>query len=102
MTADQYGALPSLHIGWAVWTALVGYRLVRSRALGLAWLGYPLVTCAVVVATGTVTCSSGAVAGGALALVAQELTHVQRRPKPIQEQAERDRPVNGEWDQVAV
>ncbi|MDQ1737599.1 MAG: hypothetical protein QOH56_3850 [Pseudonocardiales bacterium] len=80
VTADQYGALPSLHIGWAVWTALVGYRLVRSRRVGMLWLTYPLITCAVIVVTGNHYLLD-AVAGGALALAAQKLTHVQHRPR---------------------
>jgi membrane-associated phospholipid phosphatase len=52
VTADQYGAFPSLHIGWAVWTAILGYRMARSNRLGWIWFGYPFITCFVIVATG--------------------------------------------------
>lgn len=52
VTADQYGAFPSLHLAWAVWTAVVAARLVRPRWLSRLWLGYPLITAGVVVATG--------------------------------------------------
>lgn len=52
VTADQYGAFPSLHLAWAVWTAVVAYRLVRPTWLRRLWLGYPLITATVVVATG--------------------------------------------------
>jgi hypothetical protein len=52
VTADQYGAFPSLHIGWAVWTAVLGYRMARSHRWGSLWFGYPFVTCFVIVATG--------------------------------------------------
>lgn len=60
VTADQYGAFPSLHLAWAVWTALVAYRLAgpvrlpglrRSVSLRRAWLCYPLVTATVVLVT---------------------------------------------------
>ena len=36
VTADQFGAFPSLHLAWAVWTAVVAHRLVRSRTAALA------------------------------------------------------------------
>jgi membrane-associated phospholipid phosphatase len=52
VTADQYGAFPSLHLAWAVWTAVVAAWLVRPRWLKWLWLGYPLITASVVVATG--------------------------------------------------
>lgn len=49
--ADQYGAMPSLHVAWAVWVALVLRRALPARAAGPA-LAYPLVTAVVVVLTG--------------------------------------------------
>ncbi|HEX4728338.1 MAG TPA: phosphatase PAP2 family protein [Jatrophihabitans sp.] len=52
VTADQYGAFPSLHLAWAVWTAVVAYRLVGHPWLRRLWLCYPLITAAVVIATG--------------------------------------------------
>jgi membrane-associated phospholipid phosphatase len=52
VTADQYGAFPSLHLAWAVWTAVVAYRLVGHAWLRRLWLCYPLVTATVVIATG--------------------------------------------------
>jgi membrane-associated phospholipid phosphatase len=52
VTADQYGAFPSLHLAWAVWTAVVASRLVKPRWLSRLWLAYPLITASVVVATG--------------------------------------------------
>jgi hypothetical protein len=51
-TADQYAAMPSLHIAWASWCAVVVWTVFRSRiARGLA-LCYPFVTAFVVLATG--------------------------------------------------
>ncbi|MEO6503749.1 MAG: phosphatase PAP2 family protein [Jatrophihabitantaceae bacterium] len=52
VTADQFGAFPSLHLAWAVWTAVVAHRLVRSTTLRWLWLCYPLITAMVVVVTG--------------------------------------------------
>lgn len=52
VTADQFGAFPSLHLAWAVWTAVVAHRLVRSTALRGLWLCYPVITAVVVVVTG--------------------------------------------------
>ncbi len=52
VTADQYGAFPSLHLAWAVWTAVVAHRLTKNKWLSRLWLGYPLITATVVVATG--------------------------------------------------
>jgi len=52
VTADQYGAFPSLHLAWAVWTAVVAHRLTKNKWLSRLWLGYPLITASVVVATG--------------------------------------------------
>ncbi|HTZ43359.1 MAG TPA: phosphatase PAP2 family protein [Jatrophihabitans sp.] len=63
-TADQYAAMPSLHVGWAVWVTVVSLRAGATR------LGYSLaalhlaVTTAVVVATGNhyvLDCLAGAV-----------------------------------------
>ncbi len=48
---NQLAAMPSLHVGWAVWVAWVVFRLARRgwvRALAVA---YPVVTTVVVVST---------------------------------------------------
>jgi PAP2 superfamily len=50
--ADQFGAMPSLHIAWAVWCTLALWRLSeRAWARALALL-YPCLTTFVVLATG--------------------------------------------------
>lgn len=50
--ADQFGALPSLHLGWAVWATVIAIRMLpRSRWASLCWL-YPVLVTAVVVVTG--------------------------------------------------
>ena len=50
--ANQYAAMPSLHVAWAVWVALaVIFAFPGSRTRHLAW-AYPLSTTLVVMATG--------------------------------------------------
>ncbi|PKQ18830.1 MAG: inositol phosphorylceramide synthase [Actinobacteria bacterium HGW-Actinobacteria-8] len=48
--ANLYAAMPSLHVGWAVWCALAVVMTTRNRWWYLAWL-YPLTTTFVVVGT---------------------------------------------------
>lgn len=49
---DQLAAMPSMHVGWAVWCALVLGQVLRARwARCLAAL-YPVTTAVVVIATG--------------------------------------------------
>ncbi|MGB8652566.1 MAG: phosphatase PAP2 family protein [Mycobacteriales bacterium] len=47
---NDLAAMPSLHVGWAVWCAIAIVAGFRSRARHLAWL-YPVTTTLVVVAT---------------------------------------------------
>jgi len=47
---NDLAAMPSMHVGWALWCAVVVVISFRSRLRHLAWL-YPLATTAVVVAT---------------------------------------------------
>jgi hypothetical protein len=48
---NELAAMPSLHVGWAIWCAWVIFRCSRRRSVRLAALCYPLVTTGVVVAT---------------------------------------------------
>lgn len=49
--SNQFAAMPSMHIGWALWSGLALFWLARRR--GVRWLGiaYPLVTLVVIMAT---------------------------------------------------
>jgi membrane-associated phospholipid phosphatase len=50
--ANQYAAMPSLHVAWAVWVALALVAVSPGvRLRGLAW-AYPVVTTLVVLGTG--------------------------------------------------
>jgi membrane-associated phospholipid phosphatase len=71
--ADQYGALPSLHLAWAVWSAVMVMRMLpRTRLRFLCWL-YPITVTAVVVVTGNHYLLD-ALAGTAVALAALALS----------------------------
>lgn len=48
--ANLYAAMPSLHVAWAVWCAIVVVALNRSAWRHLAWL-YPAITLFVVIGT---------------------------------------------------
>ncbi len=50
--ANQLAAMPSLHMAWAAWCALVLWRLSRRRWLRALALLYPCVTAFAVLATG--------------------------------------------------
>ena len=47
---NEYAAMPSLHVGWAVWCAVVVVAVLQTKWRHLAWL-YPLTTTLVVEAT---------------------------------------------------
>ena len=84
--ADQYGAMPSLHVAWAVWVAVVGWQVLPSRLRGVVAL-YPVVTAAVVVMTGNhylLDIPAGAVVA-ALALQHRVVWNllVRRRSSPV-------------------
>jgi hypothetical protein len=51
-TADQYAAMPSLHIAWAIWSAKAVWSIFRNRLARVVALIYPAVTAFVVIATG--------------------------------------------------
>ncbi len=65
--ADQLSAMPSVHVGWALFIAFVVIKVSTSRWRWLILL-HPLVTSIVVVATANHFWLDGIVAGGILAL----------------------------------
>jgi hypothetical protein len=93
VAADQYGALPSLHLGWAVWATVIAIRMLpRSPWRSLCW-GYPALITAVVVVTGNHYLLD-ALAGTAVALTSLSVARLtMRSPEPI--------PVRGASRQLA-
>jgi hypothetical protein len=70
--ADQYGALPSLHLAWAVWATVIAMRMLSTSPYRrLCWL-YPVLVTVGVVVTGNHYLLD-AVAGTAVALTALAL-----------------------------
>lgn len=49
--ADQYAAMPSLHLAWAVWSAAAAFALTRRKGVRAAAVLYPFVTALDVLAT---------------------------------------------------
>ena len=70
---NQLAAMPSLHVGWAVWVAWVVVRLAQRRWVRLLALAYPVVTTLVVVATANHYLLD-AVAGAAVVALAVRLS----------------------------
>ncbi|MEZ5215966.1 MAG: phosphatase PAP2 family protein [Ilumatobacteraceae bacterium] len=50
--SNQYAAMPSLHIGWSTWCALVFWRLSRKRWVRVLAVLYPAATLFCIVVTG--------------------------------------------------
>ncbi|MDQ1045833.1 phosphatase PAP2 family protein [Streptomyces sp. V4I2] len=48
---NQYAAMPSLHVGWAVWCGVMLWKYGGTRTAKVAGVGYPLVTTIVVMGT---------------------------------------------------
>jgi hypothetical protein len=80
--ANEYAAVPSLHVGWAVLVALAAISAATSRWRWL-WLLHPLTTVVVVVATANHFWLD-AVAGALLLTVTWQLAcpRDERRPRP--------------------
>jgi hypothetical protein len=65
--ADQYGAMPSLHLAWATWAALTVFAMTRHWAPRLLLVSHVAVTAYVVQATGNhylLDVASGVLLGG--------------------------------------
>jgi hypothetical protein len=69
---NVYAAMPSLHVGWALWVALVARRSLPPRYGRWAWL-YPVTTTLVVLSTGNHYLVD-AVAGAALVLAGEAVS----------------------------
>ena len=65
---NEYAAMPSLHVGWALWCGVLLYRHARRPAVRALGVLYPVLTAVVVMATGNHYLLD-AVAGAAAALL---------------------------------
>ena len=50
--ANEFAAMPSLHVAWALWAGCLIARHARRRAVRIAGLAYPMLTGLVVMSTG--------------------------------------------------
>jgi PAP2 superfamily len=48
---NQYAAMPSLHVGWALWCGVMLWRYGGTRTAKIAGVAYPLITTIVVMGT---------------------------------------------------
>ncbi|MEU8661552.1 phosphatase PAP2 family protein [Actinoplanes philippinensis] len=78
--ANQYAAMPSLHVGWALLVAIALIAATASRYRAL-WLLHPLITLLVVVATGNHYWLDALAASVLLAAAYALLRH--QRPVPV-------------------
>nr|WP_063826019.1 phosphatase PAP2 family protein [Streptomyces antibioticus] len=80
-TANQYAAMPSLHVGWAVVVAVALIVVSRGRWRWL-WLAHPIVTLLVVVATANHYWLDGAVACVLVAAACSVVRRPRRASRP--------------------
>jgi hypothetical protein len=84
--ADQYAAMPSLHIAWATWSAISLWQLTSRRWLRALGPVHVAVTAFFVIATGNHylldVLAGGATAAGGVALVAGRTRALERWGRP--------------------
>ncbi|MFD7434229.1 phosphatase PAP2 family protein [Streptomyces sp. NPDC059861] len=74
---NQYAAMPSLHVGWALWCGVILWRYGGTRLAKAAGVAYPLVTTIVVMGTANhyfLDAAAGAAVMGAGLLLAPYVT----------------------------
>jgi membrane-associated phospholipid phosphatase len=92
VSADQFAAMPSLHLAWATWTAVVLFLWWRRPVLRLLAVVYPIWIAVVVIGTGNHYVLD-VVAGVAVAGVCLVLTHPRRERTSSVSQS--SRPMSG-------
>jgi PAP2 superfamily len=92
--SNQYAAMPSLHIGWSLWCAIVIAVFARRRYL--RWLGllYPILTLLAIVATANhyiIDAAGGIAIVVAGFLIALGIEHLRRKPpQPVEAEVNGD------------
>jgi hypothetical protein len=87
LPADQYAAMPSLHVAWAVYTAWAATVISRRRVVRVLAVLLPAVTVVDVMATGNhylLDCVAGAALTGVV-VVAMTRVETWRRRRPLDE-----------------
>lgn len=81
---NQYAAMPSLHVGWALWCGVILWRYGGTRATRIAGVAYPLITTVVVMGTANhyfLDAVAGAAVMGAGLLLAPRVTRLADRSR---------------------
>jgi hypothetical protein len=87
-STNEYAAMPSLHIGWSTWCALVIAHLAQRRWVKVLGIAYPFCTFAVIIGTANhyVLDAVGGLLTLALGFMVQRLLHGRQvfapAPKP--------------------
>jgi hypothetical protein len=79
---NQYAAMPSLHVGWALWCGVLLWRYGRTRTARAVGVVYPLVTTIVVMGTANhyfLDAVAGAAVMGVGLLLAPHVTRIAER-----------------------
>ncbi len=77
--SNQYAAMPSLHVAWALWCTVALYPVLRSRWSRLSILSYPILTLFAIVVTANhywIDALGGIVALAIGLAVAERLAHL--------------------------
>jgi hypothetical protein len=77
---NPYAAMPSMHVGWSVLLAIVGYRATSSRLLRSFFVAHPFLMAITVTATGN-HYFIDSIAGATAALAALILVALYRRSR---------------------
>lgn len=83
--SNQYAAVPSLHIAWALWCTLVVFPRIRRRTGRILIVAYPIATLFTIVVTANhywIDALLGVMTLGAGYLVARGIDLLVRRPPP--------------------
>jgi hypothetical protein len=84
-STNEYAAMPSLHIGWSTWCALVIAHLAQRRWVKVLGIAYPFCTFAVIIGTANhyVLDAVGGLVTLALGFLVQRILHGRRVFAPV-------------------
>ncbi|MGX2997051.1 phosphatase PAP2 family protein [Streptomyces sp. JNUCC 64] len=85
---NQYAAMPSLHVGWALWCGVIMWRYGRGPLIRTAAVAYPLITTIVVMGTANhyfFDAVAGAAVMGAGLLLTRPALRLVDRARPLLE-----------------
>src|SRR5919198_556484 len=79
---NQFAAMPSLHVGWAIWSGVLVAMYARRRWVKALGVAYPVTTSFVVMATGNHYLLDAVAGGVVMAVGAVFAAVLSRRPTP--------------------